>query len=217
MYTYSRTEGVHVIWDGICWVTTELKGISCHSIILISLCPARPLLVLTVFYRRLTFNSRSLIRQLRDCSDQGQGEIPARLADAGIDDTLRVSFPSWRRCHGLPLRPSSSTRGNPRSDSSDRTTMALRRRCPSCRRRFVCSRRPPWWVCGCWLLRRLGSPLKLGGFAVLFACLGWAPILSALGILFTPSCVHDLCVFILFYPMYSFCFLLSMKRYASFA
>ena len=37
------------------------------------------------------------------------GEIHARLADAGSGDTRRCRFPSWRRCHGLHLRPSSSS------------------------------------------------------------------------------------------------------------
>lgn len=36
---------------------------------------------------------------------------------------LRVSFSSWRRCHGHYLCPSSSIRGNPRYGFSDRTTM----------------------------------------------------------------------------------------------
>lgn len=43
------------------------------------------------------------------CLDLGHDEIPARLTDANSDDTRGCRFPSWRRCRGLHLRPSSST------------------------------------------------------------------------------------------------------------
>lgn len=90
-----------------------------------------PLLVVSIsanlWFPRLLI----MIQRLWDCSDSGRGEIPAWLADAGSGDACECRSLLRGAAMAPFLCPSSSSRGNPRSDSSNRTVAVPQRHPPS--------------------------------------------------------------------------------------